>query len=160
MTQLRGQDIEQRGDIWVMRIKPDAGPVKTGQARTVPLHEHIITQGFLDYVRRRGQGPLFYEPASDATNDLMKAKTQRQGAMRVRLALAKWVRSLGIEDKEVSPNHAWRHTFKQIAQRSGIEARVHDVITGHAAKTAAEEYGRAIVEDMAAALRKFPRYEV
>jgi hypothetical protein len=67
MTQLRGEDIEQRGDMWVMRIRPDAGTVKTGQARTVQLHEHIIAQGFLDYVRRRGQGRLFYERANDAT---------------------------------------------------------------------------------------------
>jgi site-specific recombinase XerD len=74
--------------------------------------------------------------------------------------LAKWVRKLGITDPEVSPNHAWRHSFKQIAQRSGIDPRVHDVITGHAAKTTAEEYSKATVEDMAAALKKFPRYEI
>ena len=74
--------------------------------------------------------------------------------------MAKWVRKLGITDPEVSPNHAWRHSFKQIAQRSGIDPRVHDVITGHAAKTTAEEYSKATVEDMAAALKKFPRYEI
>jgi hypothetical protein len=44
--------------------------------------------------------------------------------------------------------------------RSGISSRVHDVITGHAAKTTAEEYTKATVEDMAEALRKFPRYVV
>jgi integrase len=80
--------------------------------------------------------------------------------VRTRERLAEWVRSLGVSDPEVSPNHGWRHSFKQIAQRSGIDPRVHDVITGHAAKTIAEEYGKATVDDMAAALRKFPRYEI
>ena len=74
--------------------------------------------------------------------------------------MAKWIRKLGIADPEVQPNHAWRHGFKQIAERSGISSRVHDVITGHAAKTTAEEYGKANVEDMAEALKRFPRYVV
>jgi integrase len=58
ITQLRGQDIEQRGDVWVMKITPEAGSVKAGDARAVPLHAHIVDQGFLDYVRWRGKGPL------------------------------------------------------------------------------------------------------
>jgi integrase len=159
ITQLRGQDVEPRGDVWVMRIRPDAGTVKTGEARTVPLHEHIVEQGFLDYVLRRSEGPLFYDPdPKGAPNDPMKPKKPK--AVWTRTALGRWVRALGITDPEVRPNHAWRHTFKQIAQRSGIEGRVHDVITGHAAKTTAEEYSRATVEDLAAALKKFPRYVV
>ncbi len=27
-----------------------------------PLHDHFVEQGFVDLVRRRGQGPLFYAP--------------------------------------------------------------------------------------------------
>jgi integrase len=158
MTQLRGQDIEQRGDVWVMRITPEAGTTKNREARTVPLHEHLIEQGFLDYVQRRGRGPLFYEPdAKSAPVDPLKPKRPRP--LWTRSELANWVRSLGITDPEVSPNHAWRHSFKRIAQRSGIDPRVHDVITGHASKTAAEDYGKAEVEDMAEALKKFPRYQ-
>jgi integrase len=56
ITQLRGIDIERRGDFHVMRIRPDAGTVKTGEARTVPLHEHIIAQGFIEFVHKRGKG--------------------------------------------------------------------------------------------------------
>jgi integrase len=60
VTQLRGIDIEQRADFHVMRLTPDAGPIKTRQTRIVPIHEHIIEQGFLDMVRCVGSGPLFY----------------------------------------------------------------------------------------------------
>jgi integrase len=92
LTQLRGQDIEQRRQAWVMRIRPDAGTVKTGEARTVPLHEHIIEQGFLDYVQRRGRGPLFYDPeTTDVPSDPMKPKKPK--AVEARAALGRWVRS-------------------------------------------------------------------
>jgi hypothetical protein len=52
----------------------------------------------------------------------------------------------------------WRHTFKQIAERSGITEKIHDAITGHAAPTEGRKYGAPTVEDMAEALQKFPRY--
>jgi integrase len=160
ITQLRGADVQRRGEFYVMRLTPDAGTIKTREARTVPLHEHLIEQGFIEFVEARGKGPLFYETGPDehSTNNPMRPKRPRAGRTRARLA--KWIRTLGIDDPEVQPNHAWRHAFKQIAERSGISSRIHDVITGHAAKTTAEEYGKATAEDMAAALKKFPRHVV
>jgi hypothetical protein len=45
ITQLRAEDIQQHRDgLWTLRITPEAGTVKTGKARTVPLHEHLIEQ--------------------------------------------------------------------------------------------------------------------
>jgi hypothetical protein len=69
------------------------------------------------------------------------------------------VRDLGITDDELSPTHAWRHTFKQVADRAGISERTSDYITGHSHKTEGAKYGAPTLEDMAAALGKFPRYE-
>jgi integrase len=46
--QLRGKDVTETPHGWVMRITPEAGTVKGGAARTVPLHEHLIEQGFID----------------------------------------------------------------------------------------------------------------
>jgi integrase len=162
MTQLRGRDIEVRGGFHVMRITPDAGTVKTRKAHSVPLHEHLIEMGFLDYVAMRGQGPLFYEPDSasetEGANGPMRPKRPR--AVKARERLAVWIRGLGITDPEVQPNHAWRDTFKQIAERHGISERVHDAITGHKPKTIGRGYGPATVEDMAEALKRFPRYAI
>jgi hypothetical protein len=50
--------------------------------------------------------------------------------------------------------------FKQIADRVGISERMSDYITGHAHRTIGAEYGAPTVEHMAAALAKFPRYEI
>ena len=79
-------------------------------------------------------------------------------AVQARQRLASWVRSLGITDAELSPLHAWRHTFKQIADRAGISERMSDYITRHANKSVGAAYGAPTLDDMAEALKKFPRY--
>lgn len=61
--QLRGQDIQQIDDVWTIRITPEAGSVKNNAARIVPIHEHLIAQGFLDVAKRNGAGHLFYDPS-------------------------------------------------------------------------------------------------
>ena len=157
ICQLRGQDVRQVDGVWAMTLTPEAGTVKTGEARTVPLHEHLIEQGFLEFVKARGKGPLFYRPSTNKVEiDPLKPRSSKAEILRV--ALAAWTRSIGIADKGVSPNHSWRHTFKKIADKAGISERTSDAITGHAPTTAGRGYGRADVLDMADALAKFPRY--
>ena len=70
------------------------------------------------------------------------------------------MREIGVTDKGIQPNHAWRHTFKQIADRVGISEKMSDAITGHAPASVSRSYGAPTVADMAEALRKFPRYNV
>jgi integrase len=159
ITQLRGVDIVKREGIDALRLTPEAGTIKTGVTRTIPIHEHLIAQGLLDFVRSRGDGPLFYNSqeaprAGDPTNP------RRPRAVKTRERLALWIRNVGIKDAEVRPNHAWRHTFKQLARRHGIADAVSDEITGHAPLTVGRGYGRPTLLDMAAALKKFPRYLV
>ena len=159
IAQLRGADIEQRGQIHAMKLTPEAGTIKTGKARTVPIHAHLIEQGFLDFVRARGNGPLFYSPVEDeGLTDPLNPRRPRSVSVRQRLG--DWVRKLGVADRELKPNHAWRHTFKQIADSVGITERMSDYITGHAHRTIGAKYGAPTVEHMAAALEKFPRYEI
>jgi integrase len=98
----------------------------------------------LDYAKGRGKGPLFYS-----------AKTNAESVAH---GLTKWVRAIGVTDKDVSPNHSWRHTFKMVAERSGVSERISDAITGHAPVTAGRAYGKPNLSDMAEALKKFPRY--
>ena len=101
ISQLRGSDVIERDDIPAIRITPGAGAVKGGKARVVPLHEHLIAQGFLEFVRRRGTGPLFYNPPRQRSDDGTRMKKPR--AVQARQRLANWVRSLGITDAELSP---------------------------------------------------------
>jgi integrase len=159
ITQLRGSDVVQENGIPAIRITPEAGSVKGREPRVVPLHDHLIEQGFLQFVAQRGVGPLFYNPDTRSG----KGEPERRKAPRSILArqrLANWVRSLGIAEKGLSPLHGWRHTFKRLAARAGIEAGMRDAICGHSPRTVADEYETPTLEDMAEALTKFPRYEV
>jgi integrase len=60
VAQLRGTDVLERGGVSAIRITPEGGTVKSRQTRVVPIHEHLIEQGFLGFVERSGKGPLFY----------------------------------------------------------------------------------------------------
>ncbi|WP_271583673.1 hypothetical protein [Bradyrhizobium sp. CCBAU 45389] len=62
VTQLRGSDVKARGGFYAMTLTPDAGTIKTRKPRIVPIHEHLVEQGFVDFVHRTGKGPLFYNP--------------------------------------------------------------------------------------------------
>jgi integrase len=159
ITQLRGSDVVNRDGIPALRITPDAGTVKTGKARVIPLHEHLIEQGFLDFVSLRGAGPLFYKISKRGV-DGEQAKQRKPRYAQARQRLASWVRGLGVTDSELSPNHAWRHTFKQIARRAEIADSTSDDITGHAHRSRGAGYGAPTLEDLAEAMKKFPRYAV
>jgi integrase len=137
ITQLRGSDIVENA----MKISPDAGTVKNRKPRTVPLHEHLIEQGFLAFVHASGAGPLFGASSK-------QARTQ----------VGAWVRSLGVNDPELAPNHAWRHTFKAIAFRHGMPEKMIDAIVGHAPASVGRAYGEPTLTDKATALARFPRY--
>jgi integrase len=158
ITQLRGVDVVSRGDFHVMRLTPEAGTIKTDQARTVPIHEHLVAQGFIAFVRAQGAGPLFYHVRVVGAAEADPLNPERSPSIKTRGRLGIWVRELGITDPEVGPTHGWRHTFKQIAEREGISEKMSDAITGHAAATVGRSYGAPTVEDMAKALKKFPRY--
>ena len=140
--QLRGIDVVERDGVYALRITPEAGTVKGRKPRVVPLHEHLIEQGFLDFAAKHGDRPLLHP----------------LGRAQARQRLAEWVRSLGISHKELQPNHAWRHTFKQIADHAGITERTSNYITGHAQKNVGATYGAPTLPQMADALKMFPRY--
>jgi integrase len=156
MTQLRACDVERQACGPVVCITPEAGTVKNDKARTVPIHSHLVEQGFLEFVEvvRAQHGP---EQPLFNTGKVGKG---RGPAERAREDLATWVRDLGVTDKRIQPNHAWRHTWKRRAARARIEAGIRDAVCGHAPRTVADYYEQPTVEDMANALKHFPPYEV
>ncbi|MGC1352960.1 MAG: tyrosine-type recombinase/integrase [Xanthobacteraceae bacterium] len=159
LTQLRGVDIIQHDGIHAMKISPEAGTTKTGKTRTVPLHEHLIGQGFLAFVEINGKGPLFYNQPEQTNAPSDPTNPRKPRYVKAREQVASWVRSLGVNDPELSPNHAWRHAFKAIAFRSSISEKVLDAIVGHAPATVGRAYGEPTLADKANEIRKFPRYK-
>ena len=140
--------------VWVLRITPEAGTVKTNVAREVALHPHIIEMGFLRYVEIRKGKPLFYDP--DRARNGTAANPQYA---KVASRLAEWVRTVvGIKDENVSPNHAWRHLFRSMLLAAEVQEQIIDRIDGHASATVGQRYGTAWPEVMLAAISKIPRF--
>jgi integrase len=129
LTSLYPADVkpDEETDIRCMIIKPSLE--KTAQWRTVPIHSHVIEQGFLDYVekRRRKGMPLFYDPSRSRGG-----KSGNPQFKKVAERVAKWVRGLGVEN--VAPNHGWRHRFKSVARHVHMDREVEGFITGHRPK--------------------------
>ena len=159
ITQLRGKDVFERDGIHALRITPDAGTVKNRKTREVPLHAHLIEQGFLEFVQRAGAGPLLFRERAQRADNRDPVRRAKPPASQARQRIAAWVRELGVSDKGLSPNHGWRHTFRQKAIRAGIDAGTIDNICGWAPASVGASYAPATLDDMAAALKKFPRYE-
>jgi integrase len=160
ITQLRGGDIEDRNGLHVMKLTPDAGTTKNRKIRVVPLHEHIIAQGFIEMARRVGKGALFFNDSTPQRVSADPLKPSRRRADTARAHLGTWVRGLGVDDPEISPNHSWRHLFKRIADEVGMPEKMNDAITGHTQATEGRKYGSPGVAAMAEALKKIPRYSL
>lgn len=152
MTQLRGEDVTTKDGIHYLRITSDAGSVKSGQYRDVPLHPHLIELGFLDFVKASGSEPLFYKPIPDRTTEHPWHSVARR--------VSDWIRDLKIVDPRVAPNHGWRHRFKTVAVEVGMNNRVMDAIQGHASRTAGENYGDVTLKARKVAIDTLPPYNI
>lgn len=152
ITQLRKQDIRLEGDIAVLRITPDAGTVKAGGYRDVPLHPQILELGFLDFVKASADAPLFY-PAR-------QGKDAVAGARTVAGRVSQWLQKLDVVPDGVSPNHGWRHRFKTVGREEGVSDRVIDAIQGHAGRTSGDTYGDVTLKTKHQAILQYPSYKI
>jgi integrase len=109
--------------------------VKTGWkgARSVPLHQQVLDDGFLQYVRSLPDGsPLFPDLSPDVWGKRAGTATKMLGRR---------LRALGLEDRRLVAGHSWRHRFKDLCRSVGIPKDVHDALTGHAAGDVGSTYG-------------------
>ncbi|MCO6048382.1 site-specific integrase [Mesorhizobium sp. RP14(2022)] len=151
LTQLRKEDVRVEGGIHYMRITPQAGSVKTGQYRDVPLHPQLVERGFLEFVNASAGGPLFFKGGS---------RDAKAGANMVAGRVSQWLQKEGVIPKSVQPNHAWRHRLMTIGEELGISRRVLDAIEGHASRTAGESYGDVTLKAKLNAISALPYYQV
>lgn len=150
---LEVQNVRTDGGAWMM----DFLKTKTDEARTVPIHDHLIEMGFLDYVKGVGKGALFIDPASVSG----RKATSTRAPSEVRASeIAVWVREQAKLGHGVDPNHGWRHTWKSIALSVGIEERYRDAVTGHAPRTVGRKYEAPTPAELAVVMGKYPRYVV
>lgn len=150
LTSLERRDIRDEGGIPVMDLRV----TKTGQPRAVPLHSHLIEQGFLAFVASHPGGPLFYDPKRHGKGTAT-TPSELQGHK-----LGRWIRERVSLDKGVHPNHGWRHTWKTHALGAGIEERLRDAITGHSVASVGRRYETPTLRMLADAMGRFPRYRI
>ena len=106
LTALETSDVRQEQGVWVY----DLDMTKTRMPRIVPIHQHLIEQGFLKFVEEIGSGPLFYDPTRVRNPDALTLPAELRAQ-----DLAEWVREVADLSPELDPNHGWRHTFKSRA---------------------------------------------
>lgn len=155
--QLRAEDVTQIAGIWTIRITPEAGQVKNKTYRVVPLHPHLIEMGAVAALTAKRAGHIFYDPDAAKGEEANERHHKKVGEK-----LAAWVRSIGVTDKAIAPNHAWRHRWKDQARIYRVEEEARNVIPGHAAATQGDKYGGSpeTVIWLAAEIAKLPRYVV
>jgi integrase len=151
MIQLRKEDVRQEQGGWVIRINPDAGDTKTNDYRDVPVHNHLVATGFIEFLQRSKSGHLFCDVGKDGTT-----AGPADGVYKRILTM---VRSV-VTDPRVQPNHAWRYTFKTHAHDAGLDSLTVDAICGHAARTQGEAYRGITVKKRMDAMAAFPRYKL
>lgn len=155
ITQLTPGDFKVKNGINYIRIDADAA--KTGDYREVPLHDHLIEQELLVYVKSRGSRPLFYDPARSRGGKDNGRHFRKTGER-----LASWIRSeeVGVTDVRVAPNHGWRHRFSSLARHVDMHVDIQNVIQGHAGDKVASDYGDAWIEDAYREIMKIPKYDL
>ena len=151
MIQLRKEDVTKEKEGWVIRLTPEAGDMKTNHFRDVPVHEHLIAIGFLEFLDHAQPGPLFCKIGKDGTTG--------GSADGVYSRIREVVRRV-VPDPRVQPNHAWRYTFKSYGFEAGLEELALNAICGHAARTKGEDYTKVTLKKRTEAIAAFPRYRL
>jgi integrase len=127
VLQLRGCDVRQDGDLWLIDINDDDGKsVKTGKRRNVPVHPALLAEGFIDFARTVApDAPLFagLKGRNSATNIV---------ARQARAA---------VPDPACAPSHSWRHRMEDELRAVECPEDVRDAILGHGRKTVGASYG-------------------
>jgi integrase len=145
--------------IWVMKIhrkyrSPDQRLKNKVSTRDVVLHSAILREGFLDYVRSVGDGPLFPQLRLDGYG-------KRAG--QASTDLSDWLRNVVKITDPNKPFYSLRHTaisyLRNTLLPDGSPAVKEDVeryLTGHAGKDVHAGYGKQWVETLKAAIEVIP----
>lgn len=151
ILQLRKSDVRTLDDVRYLHITPEAGSVKSKKYRDVPLHQQLVDIGFLKFVERSPDGPLFHSADADPKKLPAQAVSARVG---------KWLQSEKLIPEGVQPSHGWRHRFKTLSREAGLDPHVVDSIQGHTGRTASDGYGDVTLRAKKAAIDKLSAYDL
>ncbi|MBL8553259.1 MAG: site-specific integrase [Phenylobacterium sp.] len=147
LCQLHPDDVTEEGYVdpkgkslkaWVIRIQHDRAKgqsVKTeGSERRIPVHADLIKLGFVRYAQgQRGKALLFDKLTYSPADEKLSGNWGRWWGRQLR---SDW----GVTDERMT-FHSFRHSFKHYARQALIPADVHNALTGHETRSAADAYG-------------------
>lgn len=151
VAQLRKEDVGTALAVPYVCITPEAGKNKTETARKVPLHPHLLQQGFLAFVAAQPDGPLFYDP------ELGRGGRLGSQVKKIGQYLCTQVRGAGITVDQ--PNHGWRHRMETMNSRYEMRDKEVRWILGHAAFDSNGSYGDHELPSMLREIAKIPAYQ-
>lgn len=132
ICQLRKEDVYVDGSIHVLAIRPEAGSLKNANSeRTIPVHPKLISQGFIKFAASAKSGPLFADIPPD------RFGSRGGNGSKV---LCRWIRSLGLVDPRLQPNHGWRHRFSSLSRDNALREDVTIYLLGRQ-KSVSGQYG-------------------
>jgi integrase len=148
---LKREDIRIKDGIWVIHF----AKTKTDIARTIPIHDALVEEGFLAFREKAPTGYLFVGDTPQKAGSTRTQQEQRASE------LAEWTREQVKLDDDLSPNHGWRHTFITRAEEAGIKKRYVNAICGHNhGKDVSDGYFSARPKALKVRIDAYPRYEL
>ena len=133
---LRPQDVRQIDGIWVVVIEPhELRRLKnSSSARSVPIPDALLQEGFVTWAQQQDGPLLFPEPTPPAADP----RLSHYASIRLGKILRK---QAGIADPTAT-FHSTRHTVAQSLLDAGVEQRQIEAITGHASRSMVAGYSR------------------
>lgn len=148
ITQLKKEDVcKDKKGIYFLNIRrgEDQSVKNDASLRHVPLHDHLIELGFIDYVDAADEW-LFPQIPPDKYGK----KVPYIGGW-----WGKVVKDVGIEISQ--PLHAFRHSFKTLMRMLGVSDSVSNAITGHSSGNVGDEYGTVYLETKQKVINQIPK---
>src|SRR5208282_3880367 len=137
--------------MWGFSFSPEARNRKlknVSSIRFIPLHQAVIDNGFLDYVRDLPDGgPLFPDKKPDKHGRRSSGLSDDIGD---------FLRDIGVKTDGRLSHASFRHFYKTLCRDCGIHKEIHDALTGHTDGSASSGYGVVSVAALKAAILKLP----
>lgn len=153
LAQLLVADVRHAAGLgYYLNISDEAEHAKLKNAasrRRVPVHPVLVACGFIDYAGEIGAGRLLFPHLRPNPRGKLGGYFSNFFSRYLR-------RCVRIASKR-KVFHSFRHTFKDVCRKVGIEEAVHDALTGHAGNAVSRQYGNELypLEPLFAAMERY-----